>query len=167
MHVLGRFLQMPGFPQHAGLVGNLGYYQGATGLMSVDFFFVRAANASPQGVARAADAIRGGPGRSGTLRIDTTARALNRDQSSLTALDLNGLATLDLVFVALMSAAGIGIFVFGLLLQRPREYMTMRALGMRGRQLHGLLIGEAALVAAVALPTAMVVGTGMALLFLQ
>jgi len=66
-----------------------------------------------------------------------------------------------------MSAAGIGIFVFGLLLQRPREYMTMRALGMRGRQLHGLLIGEVALVAAVALPTAAVVGTAMALMFVQ
>ena len=81
MRVLGRFWQMPGFPQHADLVGNLAYYQGATGLTSVDFFLVRAADASAAGVARAADAIHSGPGKSGTLRIDTTARALNRDQS--------------------------------------------------------------------------------------
>jgi putative ABC transport system permease protein len=167
MHALGRFRQMPGFPQHADLVGNLAYYQGATGITSVDFFVVRAVDPGPAGVARAADAIRAGPGSAGTLRIDTTAHALNRDQSTLTALDLNGLATLDLLFVALMSAAGIGIFVFGLLLQRPREYMTMRALGMRARHVHGLLIAEAVVVAAVALPTAAIVGTAMALMFVQ
>ena len=43
----------------------------------------------------------------------------------------------------------------------------MRALGMRARQLYGLLLGEAALVAGVALLTAVVVGTAMALMFVQ
>jgi len=45
--------------------------------------------------------------------------------------------------------------------------MTMRALGMRARQLHGLLLGEAALVAAAGLLTAAIVGTVMALMFVQ
>ena len=88
MRVLGRFWQMPGFPQHADLVGNLAYYQGATGLTSVDFFLVRAADASAAGVARAADAIHSGPGKSGTLRIDTTARAPLEQAARLTALEV-------------------------------------------------------------------------------
>lgn len=167
MRAVARFTQLPGFPQHADLVGNLAYYQAATGLTGIDYFFVRSADASAAGVARTAAAIRTGPGRAASLRVDTTASAINRDQSSLAALDLNGLATLDLLAVALMSAVGIGIFVFGLVLQRPREYLTMRALGMGAGQVNSLLIGEATVVAAVALVTAAVVGTAMALMFVQ
>ncbi|HEY7202378.1 MAG TPA: hypothetical protein VIC57_19320, partial [Candidatus Dormibacteraeota bacterium] len=47
--------------------------QSATGLTAIDSFFVRSADASAAGVARAAAAIRAGPGRAGSLRVVTTA----------------------------------------------------------------------------------------------
>jgi len=167
MRSVGRFKQFPGFPQHTDMVANLSYYQTVTGLKAINFFTVRAADPSPAGVARAAEAIRALPGLTNALRIETTATALNKDQSSLAALNLNSLGSLDLFYMALMSAAGIGIFVFGLLLQRRREYMTLRALGIRMRQLQGLLVGEAASVAVLALLIAVVVGTAMAYMFVQ
>jgi putative ABC transport system permease protein len=167
MRAVGTFRQMPGFPQHTDLLANLSYLQAATGLDAIDFFYVRASDPSPTGVARAAAAIRSGPGRTASLRVDTTGTSLNRDQSSLAALNLNGLGSLDQLYVALISAAGVAIFVFGLLLQRPREYLTMRALGMRTRQLAVLLAGEAAVVAVLALLTGAAVGTAMAFLFVQ
>ncbi len=167
MRSVGRYKQFPGFPQHTDFVANLSYYQTATGLKSIHFFTVRAADPSPTGIARAAEAIGALPGLTNALRIETTATALNKDQSSLAGLNLTGLGSLDLFYMALMSAAGIGIFVFGLLLQRRREYMTLRALGIRMRQLQGLLVGEAASVAVLALLIAVVVGTAMAYLFVQ
>lgn len=51
---------------------------------------------------------------------------------------------LDSLYTTLMSVAGVGIFVFGLLLQRRKEYVTLRALGIRMRQLQALIVGESA-----------------------
>jgi putative ABC transport system permease protein len=165
--VVGRFNAFPGFPQHVDLVANLPYYQAATAHTTVDFFYVRSRASGADAVARVAAAIGSGPGKVDPLFIDTTARALNRDQSTLAALNLNGLASLDSVFTALMSAAGIAIFVFGLMLQRRKEYVTMRALGIRFRQLQGLVVGEAALVAVCGLVSGILIGTGMAYMYVQ
>jgi ABC-type antimicrobial peptide transport system permease subunit len=80
---------------------------------------------------------------------------------------LNGLARLDLFYVTLMTTAGIGIFIFGLLLQRRKEYMTLRALGIRMRQLQTLLLGEAAVVSILGVVVALGVSTAMAFMFVQ
>jgi len=66
-----------------------------------------------------------------------------------------------------MSAAGVAIFVFGLLLQRRKEYVTMRALGIRMSQLRSLVLGEATVVAALSLIVGAVVGGAMAVMFVQ
>jgi putative ABC transport system permease protein len=66
-----------------------------------------------------------------------------------------------------MSAAGIAIFVFGLMLQRRREYVTLRAQGMQTRELQALVLGEATLVATCGLAAGMLVGTGMAYLLVH
>jgi putative ABC transport system permease protein len=166
-HVVGRTKSFPGFPYHADLIANLAYYHAATGHSTVDFFYVRTTDSSPSGVAQVAQAIRSGPGKTTPLFVDTTATAANRDQSTLASLNLNGLGSLDSLYTALMSAAAIAIFVFGLILQRRKEYVTLRALGIRMRQLQGLVIGEAAVVAICGLVIGGLVGTGMAYLFVQ
>jgi putative ABC transport system permease protein len=165
--VVGRFNSFPGFPQHVDLVTNLPYYQTVTGHTTVDFFYVRSRGSTADAVARTAEAIGSGPGKVDPLFVDTTAKAVNRDQSTLAALNLNGLASLDSIFTALMSAAGIAIFVFGLMLQRRKEYVTLRALGIRFRQLQGLVIGEAALVAVCGVVSGVLIGTGMAYMYVQ
>jgi len=167
VRVAGFFTKFPGFPQHADVVANLAFYQATTGRKAVDFFFLRVADRTPSGVSSAERSIVGGPGRTVPMRVMTTETAFNLDQTSLSALNLNGLGRLDLVYVTLMSAAGLGIFVFGLLLDRRKEYMTMRALGIRMRQLQALLLGEAGLVAIVGVALALGVATAMAFMFVQ
>jgi len=66
-----------------------------------------------------------------------------------------------------MSAIGVAIFVFGLLLQRRKEFVTMRALGMGLSQLRALVVGEAAIVAVFSLVIGGIVGAAMALMFVQ
>jgi putative ABC transport system permease protein len=167
VRAVGLFTRFPGFPQHVDVVANQAFYQSATGLHNADYFLVRASDRSPAGVARAANAIRDGPGQTVPIRIITTETAFNVDQSSLAALNLNGLARLDLFYVTLMTTAGIGIFIFGLLLQRRKEYMTLRALGIRMRQLQTLLLGEAAVVSILGVVVALGVSTAMAFMFVQ
>lgn len=165
--VVGIFERFPGFPGGTDLVANLSTYQAATGLTAADFFLVRAGDGSRAGLAAAEAALRDGPGRLEPLDIETTATALNKDQSSLTALDLNGLVDLDSLYAALMSAAATGIFVFALLLQRRREYVTMRALGMHARQLLALVLGEVAVVVLAGLAAGLVVGVTVARLLVH
>jgi ABC-type lipoprotein release transport system permease subunit len=166
-HVAGLFERFPGFPQGTNLVANLGYYEKTTGLRRVDFFLARASEAGPDGLARAVSALRSGPGRRSALNIDTTETAFDKDQSSLTAVNFQGLVDLDSFFTLLMSAAGIAIFIFGLMLQRRREYVTLLAQGMQARELQALVIGEAALVAVCGIVAGLLVGTGMAFLFMH
>jgi putative ABC transport system permease protein len=66
-----------------------------------------------------------------------------------------------------MSVAAIAIFVFGLMLQRRREYVTLRAQGLQTRELHVLVLVEAALVAVSGLVTGIAVGSGVAFLLIQ
>jgi putative ABC transport system permease protein len=163
----GVFKDFPGYPQGTDMVGNLAFYQSATGLPAVSFFLVQSADPSPAAVGRAAELIKAGPGRSAPMLIETSATAFNREQSTLTAVNLRGLGGLQAVYTVLISAAGIGIFVFGLLLQRRKEYVTMRALGIRMGQLWGLVFGEAAAVALVSLCIGSVAGAVMAYMFVK
>ena len=167
MHVLGVFDRFPGFPQGVHLVMNLAHYQEATGLTDVDFFLARTTDRGHNGLSRAVDALRSGPGTHEPLSIDSTETTNDRDQSSLTALNVDGLVRLDSLFTLLMAAAAVASFVFGLTLQRRREYVILRAQGARKRELRLLILAEGALAAIGGLAAGVVVGTGMAYMFVQ
>jgi putative ABC transport system permease protein len=165
--VVGLFDAFPGFPEGTNLVANLGYYVAATGVSNVDYFLARARDRSDAGLARAAAALRSGPGRSDPIDVDSRTTALDKDQSSLAALNVQGLVDLDSLFTLLMSAAVIAIYVFGLMLERRREYVTMRAQGMLGGELRALVLGEAGIVALCGVLTGLLVGAGMAALLVH
>jgi putative ABC transport system permease protein len=165
--VVGRFERFPGFPEGANLVLNLRRYAEATGLRRVDFFLADVIEDGSLGMDRAVAALRSGPGKDDPIHIDSTATALDKDQSSLTALNVNGLVGLDSVYTLLMSAAAIAMFVFGLMLQRRREYVTLRAQGLRTRELHAMVLAEAALVSACGLAAGLLVGSGIASLLVH
>ena len=166
-HAAGLFKNFAGFPQGIDLVSNLAYFQTAIGSTRTDFFLLRTVDPSPASVTRVSDLLRAGPGHATPLLVETTATAVNRDASTLAALNLRGLGSLEAIYTVLMSGAGISIFVFGLLLQRRKEYVTMRALGIRMSQLRNLVLGEAAVVAIVSLVVGAAVGATMAVMFVQ
>ncbi|MEA2234280.1 MAG: putative transport system permease protein [Solirubrobacteraceae bacterium] len=165
--VVGLFNAFPGFPAGTNLVANLEYYVAATGVSKVDYFLARARDPSDAGLARAAAELRSGPGKTDPINIDSRTTALDKDQSSLAALNIQGLVDLDSLFTLLMSAAVIAIFVFGLMLERRREYVTMRAQGMLGGELRALVLGEAGVVALCGVAAGLLVGTGMAALLVH
>ena len=161
--VAGMFDRLPGFPQGADLIANLAYYRARTGLDRADFFLAR----SRGELGAAVSALRSGPGRADALTVDSRAAALDKDQSSLTALNVRGLVDLDSFSTLLMSAAAIGIFVFGLMLERRREYVTLLAQGMRRGELRAVVLGEIAVVAAIGIVAGLLVGAAMAALLVH
>lgn len=161
LRVVGLFRRLPGFPEGLTMVADRALYEAVTGIRGVDFFLARSAEPGAAGIARAVIALREGPGRRTPISIDTPRTSLVKDQSSLTALNVRGLVDLDALFTFLMAGAGIGIFVFGLMLQRRREFVTMRAQGMAAGELRALVVGEAAAVTVFGTVAGVLVGLVM------
>jgi putative ABC transport system permease protein len=161
--VVGLYTRVPGFAQGVNLVANLGYYRSRTAIDHADFYLA----ATGADLGRAVAALRSGPGRADALNIDTRGAALDKDQSSLTALNIQGLVDLDSFYTLLMTAAVIAIFVFGLMLERRREYVTLLAQGIRRGELRALVLGEIGVVAAAGIAAGAIVGTAMAALLVH
>src|SRR5439155_6517003 len=66
-----------------------------------------------------------------------------------------------------ISAVTLGIFVFGLVLQRRREYVTLLAQGAQAGEVRALVLGETAVVAVCGLVGGALVGVGMAALLVH
>ena len=165
--VVGLFETFPGFPRGIDLVGDISAYESATRLTRTDFFLARASDSTRTGLARAVGALRSGPGRHDPLRIATTASTLDRDRSSLTAVNVRGLVDLDTVAAMAMGSASMAIVVFGVQLQRRKEYLTLGAHGVSSGRILVLVLGEALVVALSGLGIGLMVGTGMARVFVR
>ena len=165
--VVGLFERFPGTAAGANLVIDLDRYRAETGIAPVDFYLASVEDRSPEGLARAVASLTTGPGASVPLHIDTTETVLDKDQSSLTAVNVNGLVRLNSFYVLLMSATAIAIFVFGLLLQRRGEYVALRAQGLRSGELRALVLLEAAVVTICGLAAGLVVGAVTAFLSIR
>ena len=146
-HVVALFDRLPGFPDGADAVISIDAHTAGVPAKDPDFFLASAATNDDAGLQRAVTSLQQGPAAADTLQIDSRMSTLARDQSSLAALNIAGLVTLDSTFALSMAAVTIAIFVFGLLLQRRREYITLRAQGLEPRTIRLLIGAEAGTVA--------------------
>jgi putative ABC transport system permease protein len=167
MHIVGLFVRLPGFPDGADALMNITRHEAMVASTAPNFFLARATDRSDRGLANAVSAVRAGPGAASGLQIDTRATALAKDQSSLAALNIHGLLDLDSGYSLAMGTVAIAIFVFGLLLQRRREYVTLRAQGMAPRAIRALISAEAATVAVGGSICGVIVGLVMAVYFVN
>ncbi len=131
MKVIGLFQRLPGFPEGVQVLVNIKRQMQLIPSTNTTFFLAQTTDPSDATLDRVVAELQEGPGTADALQIDTRATALDKDQSSLAALNIRGLLTLDSAYALAMAATAITIFVFGLLLQRRREYVTLRAQGMR------------------------------------
>ena len=167
MTVLGLFTQFPGAPKGTDIVANLDYYQLETGLREADYFLVSTADRSKAGLGRAVHSLAGLPGFGRAFDVQTSAVSLDKDQSSLTALNVRGLLQLNSFFTFLMAATATAMFVFGLLMQRRREYVTLRAQGLHSKEIRRLVLAESGISAILGATIGGGVGIVMASQFVQ
>ena len=165
--VLGLFTRFPGAPKGTDIVADLAYYQRVTGLEGADYYLASSADRSDSGLNHAVDSLVAIPGFDRNFDVQTAAVALDRDQSSLTGLNVRGLLSLDSFFTFLMATTATAMFVFGLLLQRRREYVTLRAQGAESREIRRLVLAEAGISAVLGTAIGLVVGVALASQFVH
>jgi putative ABC transport system permease protein len=165
MHVVGVFERLPGFPDGVDAVMSIDAHLDAVPNKAPDFYLLSIGTADGATLDGTVEALRRGPGSTDALQIDSRVSVLATDQSSLAALNVAGLVDLDAGFALAMSGVTIAIFVFGLLLQRRREYVTLRAQGLGPPTIRLLITAEAAMVALLGAVVGVVVGVGMGCYF--
>jgi ABC-type lipoprotein release transport system permease subunit len=162
MPILGLFNQLPGFPEGATLLTNIRREVELIPSTNATFFLAHTTDPSAGALHGAVTALKDGPGAADPLQIDSRETTLDKDQSSLAALNIRGLLVLDSSYALAMAATAIAVYVFGLLLSRRREYVTLRAQGVKGRLIRSLLLSETAGVAVLGGATGLLVGVAMA-----
>ncbi len=166
VRVLGLFTQFPGAPDGTDIVANIGDYQRVTGLMRADYYLLAATDRTSAGLDHAVESLSALSDFGASFDVQTAVTTLNKDQSSLTALNAQGLLQLDSFYTFLMAAAATAMFVFGLLMQRRREYVTLRAQGLQAREVRRLVLAESGISAVVGTMIGMVVGVTIASQFI-
>ena len=167
LEVVGLFDRLPGFPDGADALMNISRAEAALPSTTPDFFLARTTDGSAATLARAVTALDVGPVAGGGLIVESRATALAKDQSSLASLDIRGLLHLDSAYALAMGTVAIAIFVFGLLLQRRREYVTLRAQGLQPRAIRALIAAEAGTVAVAGCVSGVAVGLVMGAYFIK
>jgi putative ABC transport system permease protein len=160
MHVIGLFERLPGFPEGADALVDVAHQQQIVPSTTPAFFLARTTDGSRPTLDRAVTSVQAGPGRQ--MTVETRETTLAKNQSSLAALNILGLLTIDSSYAVAMTTVAIGIFVFGLLLQRRREYVTMRAQGLQSTEIRSLLMAETGAVTVAGCLAGIAVGIGMA-----
>ena len=164
-HITGLFERLPGFPDGADALMSIHQYVAHVPSKTPDFFLAATTSTTDSGLALGLRSLQQGPASADVLQISSRATTVARDQSSLAALNIAGLVDLDSTFAFAMEVVSIAIFVFGLLLQRRREYVTLRAQGLDVRSIRALIAAEAGTVALVGAVTGVLVGTAMGYYF--
>lgn len=167
LKVYGLYERLPGFPDGVDALMNIERYETAVASAVPAFFLAQATDPSESTLERAAETLRSQLGADDALRIDTRVTALGKDQSSLASLNINGLLRLDSAYSLAMGTVAMAIFVFGLLLQRRREYVTLRAQGMLPRTIQAFIGAEAGTAAVAGCLVGVVVGLVMAYYFIN
>ncbi|MFF3448544.1 FtsX-like permease family protein [Streptomyces sp. NPDC002667] len=152
-HYAGVVKEFPTAPKDSFFVANASYITKTTGSDAAGAFLVDTGGGGQQQIAAH---LRARLGSSATVTDLTQTRGTVG--TSLTSVDLAGLTRIELVFAVLL-AAGAGGLVLALgLAERRRTFAIATVLGATRRQLRGMVLTEALLLAATGLATGALIG---------
>jgi putative ABC transport system permease protein len=141
-HVLGVVQEFPSAPRDSFMVANLAYLEAADHAGGPNVVFAKADNPAAT-AARVAAATRA----DGTLVKDITQQT-QQTVSSITTVDLRGIAKILEAFTIILAGAATGLFIALAHIERRHEFATMAALGARLREIRSFVWSESALVLA-------------------
>ena len=162
LKLVGLYEQLPGFPDGVDALMNIAQHEAVLPSTTPDFFLAKTVDGSNATLNQAVANLGHVTTDGARVAVETRATALAVDQSSLAALNLRGLVNLDSGYALAMGTVAIAIFVFGLLLQRRREYVTLRAQGVQPAAIRSVISAEAGTVAIAGCITGVIVGSVMA-----
>jgi putative ABC transport system permease protein len=141
-HVVGVVQEFPSAPRDSFMVANLGYLQAADHAGGPNVVFARAGDPAAT-AARVAAATR----TDGTLVKNITEQT-SQTVSSITTVDLRGIAKILEAFTIILAGAATGLFIALAHIERRQEFATMAAIGASLREIRSFVWSESALVLA-------------------
>ncbi|MER8452896.1 ABC transporter permease [Mesorhizobium sp. M1428] len=139
---IGVAREFPTAPKDSFLVANAAYVARMTGSDTSEYVLMRA-KADPAALARqASSALTFDP----SLKVADIGQAAHLIGSSLTAVDLGGLTTIELAFAVVMAAAAGGLMLALGFVERRRPFAILSAIGAKPRQLATFLWSEGLLI---------------------
>ncbi len=165
--IKGTFKRLPGCPDGAHAFMSIHVYSEKIPEKAPDFFLASVQNDQVENFASIEKDLENSVGKFFEYRLESKYTVLSKDQSSLAALNIAGLVKLDSIFAFVMAIVTIGIFVFGLLFQRRREYITLKAQGLKPNIIRSLIAAEASSVALGGSISGILVGITMGFYFVK
>ena len=151
---IGVVREFPTAPTDSFLVANAAYVARQTGISTAETLLIKSAITPHDLAATVAKAL---PAVT-PLKVSDVSEAAHRIGSSLTAVDLHGLTTLELAFALPLVAGALGlVFALGLA-ERRRNFAILLALGANARQLGAFLWSEALLIYSIGLAAGLIIG---------
>lgn len=152
-HVVGVVQEFPAAPRDSFMVANRSYLLRVTHDPGPNVVLAKV-HGDPAAVGRRVAAT---VHSSGALVKDITHQEA-QTVSSITSVDLSGIARIEETFALVLAAAAMGLFVALALVERRHEFATMTALGAPLREVAAFLWSEAAIVLGGALALAALLG---------
>jgi putative ABC transport system permease protein len=152
-HVLGIVQEFPSAPRDSFMVANLEYLLSVTHDPGPNVVLAKT-HGDPAVVARRVAHVARPAGANVKDITTQTAQTV----SSITTVDMSGIARIEEAFAVLLAAAAMALFVLLGLAERKREFATMASIGSSVREISAFLWSEVAIVLAGGLALAALLG---------
>ncbi|SDP69631.1 FtsX-like permease family protein [Phyllobacterium sp. OV277] len=152
---VGVVREFPTAPKDSFLVANMDYITKVTGDGSAEYVLLRT-SVNPASVAEAVSALLA---PLPSLKIKDVGSVTHLIGSSLTAVDLDGLTSIELIFALIMATASAGLMLALGFIDRRRDYAILTAIGVKSGQLAAFLWSEAAIILLGGLAFGLLIGT--------
>ncbi|MGP2493539.1 FtsX-like permease family protein [Mesorhizobium sp. PUT5] len=139
---IGVAREFPTAPKDSFLVANAAYIARVTGSDAAEYVLMRAKSNPAMLAGQARSALGSDP----SIKVADIGQAAHLIGSSLTAINLAGLTTIELAFAVVMAAAAGGLVLALGFIERRRSFAILNAIGAKPRQLAAFLWGEGLLV---------------------
>ncbi len=151
---VGVVREFPTAPKDSFLIANADYIAKQTGISTAEILLIKSTIAPHDLATTIAKALPA----TLPLKVSDVSEAAHRIGSSLTAVDLHGLTTLELGFALPLVAGALGlVFALGLT-ERRRSFSILLALGANARQLGAFLWSEALFIYVIGLAAGLSIG---------
>jgi putative ABC transport system permease protein len=158
---VGMYLQSSTSSQDSDFILNRDFMAKAIGSDAMSFFLIKT-NGQLGVVAQVTTALEARFKNAMPFHIDSVNTVVNVDASSLTALNLAGLGTMERIYTLLIVSVGLAIFLMAMINERRREFGAMRALGANLRHLRRFLFAEAGTIGVLSMIIGTMIGFGLA-----
>lgn len=153
-HLVGVVKEFPTAPRDSFLVANARYVADQTGASQEETVLIRADGST----AALAQRIRESLGTSSPLRVTDISQAAHLIGSSLTAVDMAALGSVELGFAALFVAMATGLILWLGQSERTKSNAILLSLGASRREVRSLIWGETLMGAGIGLPVGALIG---------